>query len=989
MKLDAVFRAEYKKLNPEQKKAVDAIEGPVMVIAGPGTGKTKILTLRIANILRKTDVEPNNILALTFTESGAYSMRKNLVSIIGSAAYRVTISTFHGFCNQIIKDYPEYFEHIIGSKHIALPQQIELVEEILTHNTFKVIKPTGNIYYYVYPLLKKISDLKKDAVSVQVLKKRITEEKNSLEQEFSDKKNKNTSYITKQKALERNKELLKVYEIYQKLLRERNLYDYDDMIVEVLSVLSRNNDLLLTLQEQYQYILADEHQDANQAQNNLLELLASFHAPYPNLFIVGDEKQAIFRFQGASLENFLYFQKIFPKALLVNLFVNYRSTQKILDAAHSVILKSDGGHNPLRKRLISHTKKAPSPVSVLEFTHQKFEEHFLVRKTEELIKKGTEPGEIAILYRDNKDAFAIARLFEKTNIPFVIESEENILDDIDIRKLITLLFAIYYFGEDEYLVPALHISFLGIDEFDIYKLSQFARSSKEKIHSILASKKLLKKAKVKHSTDVEVLFQNLKRWKSLSHNKSFLFFLETVVHESGFLKNILSLPDATQKIGKLTDLYTYIGEIEKGHDTYSLEQFILYIELQRRYGLNINKKKDPVLVNAVRLMTAHRSKGLEFKTVFIVYAQDKHWGGRKDRELFSIHHKKTNTQDTLLDDERRLFYVALTRAKYDVYITYAKEGLDGKQRLPSQFIEEIDDSFKKKVSTKKTEENLKNDSPFYVQKRKGRQLPVQNKEYLNSLFLEQGLSVTALNNYLACPWKYFYVNLIRIPSVQTHPQMYGIAIHAALEVFFSSYKLNKHPTKKILIRTFEKKLNTFSLPEDLCEQLLEKGRRALSGYYDTYKSTWNKNIITEFAIRGIALDKNITLNGKLDKIEFLDEGGVVVVDYKTGKPKSRNEILGKTKTSTGDYIRQIVFYKLLLDLLQDKKYEFQRGEIDFVEPNEKGNYKKESFTVIDEDVEKLKNQIKDVSQEILDLSFFGETCADKKCEYCFLQTHLQ
>ncbi|MFM2357453.1 MAG: hypothetical protein RJA61_190, partial [Candidatus Parcubacteria bacterium] len=340
----SLFDSAYKTLNKAQKQAVDTIEGPVMVVAGPGTGKTQILTLRIANILLKTDTAPENILALTFTESGVLSMRKRLSRIIGTVAYRVSINTFHGFANEIIQNNPEEFPHIIGSRSTTDIEQIGIVEKILQENDFEFLKPYGDQNYFVKPILSGINDLKREGIDTENFKgliKKAQDEFVSIVDLYHEKgahKGKMKGvYKDLEKVISKNKELSKIYDIYESSLRKAKLYDYNDMIMEVLRALRSNEDLLLRLQEQHQYILVDEHQDTNNAQNKILELLASHFAPRPNLFVVGDEKQAIFRFQGASLENFLYFKKLYPETVLISLVENYRSTQSILDGAHSML----------------------------------------------------------------------------------------------------------------------------------------------------------------------------------------------------------------------------------------------------------------------------------------------------------------------------------------------------------------------------------------------------------------------------------------------------------------------------------------------------------------------------------------------------------------------------------------------------------------------------------------------------------------------------
>jgi len=342
---ERIFLSFYKKLNPAQKKAVDTIEGPVMVIAGPGTGKTQILTLRIANILRQTDTAPEQILALTFTESGVFSMRKRLVEIIGSAGYRVRIHTFHGFANDLIREYPDAFPKIIGATHIHDVEKTDLVKELLATHGGKRLRPFGDPFFYVSSVKGAISEMKREYLAPAQFKKITAERKKAfarIPDLYNDKgKYAGTmkgKYARQNERLLRDEELAALYGRYEDALARRRRYDYDDMVVEAVRALEENSGLLLSLQEEHQYILADEHQDANRSQNRILELLASFHEN-PNLFVVGDEKQAIYRFQGASLENFRAFKRLYPAATVIALTENYRSTQPILDAAHSLIAR--------------------------------------------------------------------------------------------------------------------------------------------------------------------------------------------------------------------------------------------------------------------------------------------------------------------------------------------------------------------------------------------------------------------------------------------------------------------------------------------------------------------------------------------------------------------------------------------------------------------------------------------------------------------------
>lgn len=351
------------------------------------------------------------------------------------------------------------------------------------------------------------------------------------------------------------------------------------------------------------------------------------------------------------------------------------------------------------------------------------------------------------------------------------------------------------------------------------------------------------------------------------------------------------------------------------------------------------------------------------------------------------------------DDERRLFYVALTRAKESVTITYSRQSDDQRENLPSAFISELHGELAKKLSGEEFDIAWENDRAFQFaplstnEKAIGGEAiaekshSLHDQEFISDLFSRQGFSPTALNNYLDCPWKYFYQNLIRIPAAQSLHQMYGIAVHNALQDLFAALK---HDEKRqgFLLESFEGHLNRQSISERDRAELLMRGRNALAGWYDTYSADWNINVLPEFRVNGVTIegenDQRIQLTGVLDKIEFIDGDIVNVVDYKTSKPKTRNDIMGLTKSSDGNYYRQLTFYKLLLNEFAEGKYNMQTGTIDFVEPDDRSKYHKEVFEITDEEVVALKTEIILVANEIVNLKFWDKYCDKKDCEFCGL-----
>ena len=910
-----MFQKLYEKLNQEQKTAVDTIEGPVMVVAGPGTGKTQVLTLRIANILRKTDTEPENILALTFTESAAASMRRRLAEIIGSPAYSVAINTFHGFCNDIIKTYPEHFPRIMNSINITEVDQINIIKEF---SDFRVKN-----------ILKKINDFKKDGLSPKDVAKIHPHTK-----KFG----------------------VGVYAKYEAELKKQKLYDYNDMILEVLKTLKKNNELLRILQERHQYILADEHQDTNDAQNKIVEILMGFHDS-PNVFVVGDEKQAIYRFQGASLENFLHFKKKYQKATIIHLTKNYRSTQTILDASHNVL--------PSEKRLIAVKKYAPQKISLWAFDRPEAEAYFVARNIKEKIKTGISPHEIAILYRNNKDAFLYSEMLEKIKIPHQIESDTDILGDTNIRKIIILLHAINDPTNDHKIISALHVDFLKNEPLEIYKLATCANKNKTSVFEALREQ-------------MPKSYGIFSSWITLSHNLNFTDFFQKITQESGFFANIILKKDAVEKINRLNSLFEEIKMLSRSRKNYSLPDFMSYLEALEKHDVLIKRTPSIRSKTSARLMTTHRSKGQEFEHVYIVGAADGHWGGGFQQ---------------LDDDERRLFYVALTRAKKEITISYAKENELRKEQLKSRFIKEISSDFLDEKDVSRHELEFEKNKKILFAPAPSAKGNILEKEFVKELFKERGLAVTALNNYLKCPWEYFYVNLLRIPKAREKYMVFGTAVHEALKDFFThKNELGPKNWKNFLMDRFFWHLKENSLSQNDFEELLLKGEETLPIFYENRKEEWQNPTIPEKNIT-IAYGPEITLKGKIDKIEFLPDGTVKVTDFKTGKYKTRNEIEGKTKNSNGDIKRQLVFYNLLLNKYQNNKFKMSVGEIDFIQPDEKGKNRRELFYISPAEISELEELIKKTASEIMNLSFLNIRCGNNqstklgasKCEYCALR----
>ncbi len=971
-RISPAFSKLYKGLNSAQREAVDAIEGPVMVVAGPGTGKTHVLTLRIANILKQTDTPPDGILALTFTEAAAAHMRRRLAAIIGQPAYRVRMHTFHGYCQDVIERYPDDFPRIIGSEPISEIERIDIMRGILEGGSWREVVTFGSPLYFLPSMLSSIASLKRENCTPAALKSYIEEQEVAFSatpdlyhEKGAHKGAMKAEHQRRLKLITRTKEFASVYEKYEAQLRTRKRYDFEDMIMEVVAALASSPELRLRLQEESLYILADEHQDANAAQNKLLELISGFHSS-PNLCIVGDERQAIFRFQGASLENFAHFKRLFPDARLITLTESYRSGSEILDAAHSL---AQTAHVPLVSRTGTR-----SEVKMAAFSRPEVERAWVASEAARLTREGVEPSSIAILYRTNKEAEPVARALEAAGVEASVEAGESALRDPEIRRFLTLVRAVAR-PSDEWILRTLHLNFLRIPPLAAYKAAQYARRHSLTLADVIRSGKLCTAAGVE-GDELTELYRKLAEFASAPGSVPQI--LERMVRESGFLEYALSSSNPPELLEKLGWLWGDVEVLASGKLDYGLADFVRDLDLFDEHDVSVRKEKRAApRPGAVRLMTAHRAKGLEFEYVFIVQAADGVWGGRRESKFFLLPDAGVSGSD---EDERRLLYVALTRGKIAVCLTFSRESESGRDRLRSRLLEDVNPGLLQTVDVEEFERR------FVPQALRPKEKPPTSEHaYLRELFDEQGLSATGLNQYLECPWMYFYSTLISIPTARGKHMILGEAAHEALKRLVAEHVEGKKSNAKKLVTWYRESLARKALSRGEYEELLERGSAFLSGWFASAQLP--RHAKTEYKLRAelpLSERKTVSLLGKLDRMDYQDDGSVIVIDYKTGKPKSRNALLGKTAdVSAAANYRQLVFYALLLEL--DGTQRARAVVLEFLQPDARGAYHREVFEIPSADIEELKATIARAAEDIRTLSFWGSTCGKKGCEYCALR----
>jgi DNA helicase II / ATP-dependent DNA helicase PcrA len=978
---DKAYQAAYARLNPKQKEAVDTIEGPVMVIAGPGTGKTQILTLRIANILRQTQMNPENILALTFTKSGAKAMRERLFSFIGAAAYRVSINTFHGLSERLIREYPEAYTKIMGGQAVTEIEKIEIIETILEAPELRVLRPTGAPQFYVRPILSIISTMKQENVTPDDLARLIQEQLSQLEAipQYHEKgahKGKERSEYTKFAAnIEKQQALLLVYRQYETLMRERGRYDFDDMIIETVRVLKENESVRLDLQETYQYILADEHQDVNGAQNEILVQLTSYH-DNPNLFVVGDEKQAIYRFQGASLENFLHFEKLYPATRVIALVENYRSTQAILDASHNLIKVEDGPLLDYRIPLQANRENTTA-VAITAYGDEQHEHAALLDAIKAALAAGTSANDIAVIVR-----------LSGAGIPVAASADADVLEHPLFLGIVDLIEAVINPGDMMRLSRVLMSPYSGVSAGDMARIMSGLSYDKPLIEC-LRDVSWLESVGVSHAQACLKLVSLLEEIRVQSHVVPPHRLLATLLAESSlFVSAVGSAPIESARV--LRRLYDEVEGFVRNGEASTLGDVIRLLRRRMEYRVPLTAPYVHTSEVSVQVMTAHKSKGLEFDTVIIPHVTEASWGKGARAELFKV--PLVATASLALEaneDERRLLYVACTRAKRTLLVSYAEQSSDGKVLFPSSFL----------TATGVTIMPEKTTDVVPVIKLP---LPVVSSLDANDIIAlihrtlrERGFSATSLNNCLKNPWQYFYRNVLHVPEVQALQMMYGTALHGVLE-----YATKQHtatgimPSFAELRERLQRELGKLPLGTVEYSDLLEKGQNTLVVYREHLVKQLPVATKAELSVRVVLQTKNsqiphLPLTGKLDRIDLDSEGRAIrVVDYKTGKAKSRNDIEGKTAKADASYRRQLSFYSLLLSLYDDERYRTDTGVLSFIEPDAKGRIHDEEFVSSQAEREVLVQEIESALETLLSGAFLHDAALLEASDYNALGQHL-
>ncbi len=1025
--LNRRFDEVWQQLNPRQRIAVSSIEGPVMVIAGPGTGKTQILATRIGKILLETDARPDNILCLTYTDAGTIAMRKRLQQLIGADAYRVNIYTFHAFCNDIIQENLSIFEKT-SLDPISDLEKIQLFKTLIDNfpKNHPLKRYRGDVYFEINNLQQLFSVMKREGWTPGFITEKIDSYITGLPNRDTyiakratgtfKKGDLRTDKIAEEtEKMEKLRAAVQEFDNLQQLMRQKNRYDFDDMINWVINAFAGNAQLLMQYQERYLYILVDEYQDTSGTQNRLVQQLISFWEK-PNVFVVGDDDQSIYRFQGANVENMIEFADAYASSLVtVVLTDNYRSTQPILDTARTLI---ENNTERLVRQISGLSKdlvaahplhKGKIPPLIRAYLTQAEEMADITNRVVALIESGVEPGRIAVIYKENKYGEALAGYLRLRNIPVYSKRSINILKNAFVARIILLLRYINAehdvpYGGDEMLFEILHFDFYKIPPMETARITVAANNKKYNGEKTSIRQVLYEKANTPPQTlfdtglheGLKKLHQSLEALIGDVPNYALQQFVARCITKGGVLGYIMQHGEKAALMQLVTAFFDFVKEETARNPMLTLAGLISIIELMDKEDLPVPMVQVAGTDKGVNLLTTHGSKGLEFEHVFFAGCNASNWEKkRKPGGGYRFPDTMFASQPASRDEEelRRLFYVALTRAEEQLVISYARFNAGGKALEPSMFIAEILQEHQ--LPTEIAELSAEDLFGFQVLQLsdKAPEIAAADEDFINEILDKFAMNVTALNNYLNCPLEFYYKNLIRIPTGKSEATEFGSSVHYALQRLFE--KMINHPEK--IFPTREETIGDFrwymnrhreNFTREGFSRRMEYGEEILANYYNKYITRFNTVVSVERNIRNVVVN-GVPLKGKLDKLEF-DGKAVNVVDYKTGDidnalPKLKGP--GEKNPDGGDYWRQAVFYKLLVDNYPRKDWKVVSTEFDFIEPDKKKVYRREKVVITPEDLAIVSSQVKTVWDKIQQRDFYTG-CGKPDCHWCnFVKTN--
>lgn len=889
-----------KNLNQEQKEAVTTTEGPLLIIAGAGTGKTTVVARRIAYIIEKKLAKPSEILALTFTDKAAGEMEERVDQLVPYGFIDTWISTFHAFGDRVLRDHALEIGLSPDFRVMSKPQQVLFFQQNLFKFNLKYYRPLSNPTKFISAILSFFSRLKDENINPKEFEM------------FTEKLAKEAEDPETKEELEKLTELAKSYEIFEKLKDEAGFLDFGDQVTKVISLFNNHPQILKKYQDQFKYILVDEYQDTNYAQNLLVKLLSQKRR---NICVVGDDDQSIYKFRGAAISNILEFVKDFKDAKQVVLKENHRSTQTILDSAYRLIRHNDPDRlevqNKIDKKLTSAiSKQGLIPQELFADTLSE-EADLVALEIEKLLnKKKLSYKDIAILVRANSQADHFLRALNMKGIPHKFIGSSGLYQQEEVSVLISFLSAITNFEDSLNLYNLMTSEIYEMPQVDAIRLISHARRKTRSLYYVLSALETSQENDLDISSETKAittkLLEDLKEAIEVSRKENAGRVLYNFLKKSGYLTKLdrKDQVEAQIKIQNIAKFFEKIKEFENIAKADNVQQFMDYLEAIRQAGDDpATVEFDPDL-DAVNIMTVHGAKGLEFPAVFLVNLVSDRFPSRSRSEAIEIPEgiikESLPTGDWHLQEERRLFYVGITRAKEYLYFSWSRDAGGRRLKKISPFVLEALDITGSKADLVKLSP-LEKIEKFAPPPPRISQTAFFDVDVLR---LTQG----SIDDYLTCAFKYRYIHILKLPIVKHHAIVYGSALHSAVAAFNKSKKSGHLISLPKLLEVFENAWDSEGfLTIEHEEKRKAQAKLTLKQFYERESTSSDIPSLIEqpfkFSLEGV------TLVGRFDRVDVAPGSKVSIIDYKSSENIDQDRANAQARESTQLTLYALYYYK--------------------------------------------------------------------------------
>lgn len=887
-------------LNKEQVEAVTHKDGPLLIIAGAGTGKTRVITQRIAWLINQGMAKTDEILALTFTDKAAKEMQERVDILMPYGYTDIWISTFHAFGDRMLRENALVAGLNPDFKVLAGPEAAVFFREHLFEFTLNYYRPLAEPTRFIEALISFFSRAKDEDISAREYLK--------YAQDFSIQAKKNPEDKAAEELAVQQMEVAGAYVKYQELLAKEGLVDFGNQFYLSLQLLREHPLILQNYQKQFKYILVDEFQDTNFAQFQIVKLLAGC---LKNITVVGDDDQCIYRWRGAAYSNLVNFNKEYPNAEKITLIQNYRSTQAILDSAYQLIQYNNPERFEVKakinKQLIGLTKEGEKPIHLHFDTHSAEADNVSKIIQDKVSLSKFKYRDFAILVRSNSDAQSFIQSLNMQNIPWQFSGNQGLYAREEVKLCINFLRVIANPTDSLSLYYLVSSEIYKVNLADLTLCNHFARRRNRSLYAVFSGlEKIPELAQVQEQTKEKIkrVLLEIEKFLRVSRDETTGRLLYSFLTDTGYLKYLTHNP-TLEKETSIQNIAKFFNQVRDFELVAKEDRVISFI---KHLNLLIDSGDDPPTVeadldqDAVNISTIHKAKGLEFRVVFLVsLVQGKFPLPKRSQQIElpdSLIKEVLPCGDFHTQEERRLFYVGMTRSKEELYLTSADDYGGKRLRKPSQFVLEAlgkqwtQDTEKKKAAAI---ESIQRFAPVKELPKSALQEIPQDKLVT--------LSYYQIDDYLTCPLKYKYVNILRVPIMEHHTVIYGRAMHEAV----SQYLLRKLNGSKIamdqLLDCFETNFDPQGfLDANHQEERFRIGREALIRFYKDEESRNSAPKFIEKDFSFVIGDNKIS--GRFDRIDMQHNGGVIM-DFKTSEVKTQKDADKRAKEN-----KQLALYGL-------------------------------------------------------------------------------